>query len=103
MNRLLLKVAMMVTVGSLLYSTPAATEESRIAKKSASVRITGGPSIERVEPDFAIVTWTSQTPGGSPAHVGIVHYGTDPKNLNQTATSPIRLNPDHPHTVFRVR
>jgi len=32
-----------------------------------------------------------------------VHYGTDPKDLIQTAKSPIRLNPDHAETVFRVR
>ncbi len=35
--------------------------------------------------------------------IRIVRYGTDPKNLNQTAKSPIRLNPDHPSTLFRVR
>jgi len=32
-----------------------------------------------------------------------VRYGTDPKNLNQIAKSPIRLNQAHPSTVFRVR
>jgi hypothetical protein len=32
-----------------------------------------------------------------------VHYGTDPTKLNQTAKSPIRLNPGHPYTIFRVR
>jgi phosphodiesterase/alkaline phosphatase D-like protein len=32
-----------------------------------------------------------------------VHYGTNPKDLSQTAKSPIRLNPGHPDTVFRVR
>jgi hypothetical protein len=31
-----------------------------------------------------------------------VHYGTDPKNLNQTGKNPIRLNPYHSSTVFRV-
>jgi len=36
-------------------------------------------------------------------YYGVVHYGTDPRNLNETAKSPIRLNPDHPSTVFRVR
>ena len=36
-------------------------------------------------------------------HYGIVRYGTDPKNLSQTAKSPIRLDPDHPSTIFRVR
>ena len=32
-----------------------------------------------------------------------MHYKTDPKDLSQTAKSPIRLNPDHAETVFRVR
>ncbi len=36
-------------------------------------------------------------------HYGIVHYGTDPSGLSETAKSPIRLNPDHSSTVFRVR
>jgi phosphodiesterase/alkaline phosphatase D-like protein len=29
--------------------------------------------------------------------------GTDPKDLSKTAKNPIRLNPDHSSTVFRVR
>ena len=32
-----------------------------------------------------------------------MHYGTNPEDLSQTAKSPIRLNPGHPDTVFRVR
>jgi hypothetical protein len=36
-------------------------------------------------------------------HYGVVHYGTDPNSLIETAKSPIRLNPDHSLTVFRVR
>jgi phosphodiesterase/alkaline phosphatase D-like protein len=32
-----------------------------------------------------------------------VHYGTDPKDLSQTAKSPLRLNHSHRYTVFRVR
>ncbi|SRR6266700_5857948 len=42
-------------------------------------------------------------PGGSPVHYGVVHYGTDPHGLTETAKSPIRLNPEHASTVFRVR
>jgi hypothetical protein len=34
---------------------------------------------------------------------GIVHYGTQPGDLSQTAKSPIRLNQGHAHTTFRVR
>ncbi len=103
MNKLLLKVVMVVTVGSLLYSTPARTQVSPTTNKVARVRITQGPEIERADPDFAIIRWTSNNPGGSPEHYGIVRYGTNPTKLNQTAKSPIRLNPGLSYTVFRVR
>jgi phosphodiesterase/alkaline phosphatase D-like protein len=36
-------------------------------------------------------------------HYGIVQYGTDPKDLSQTAKNPIRLNRAHSETTFRVR
>ena len=101
MNGLLLKLAMVVTAGGLLNSVVA--QVSATTDKPARVRITQGPEIERADPDFAIIRWTSNNPGGSPEHYGIVHYGTDPKKLSQTAKSPIRLNPGHSHTVFRVR
>jgi hypothetical protein len=103
MNKLLLKLAIVVTVRSLLSSTPAATQVSPTTKKVAGVRIMQGPEIERADPDFAIIRWTSNNPGGSPEHYGIVRYGTDPKKLNQMAKSPIRLNPGHSYSVFRVR
>jgi phosphodiesterase/alkaline phosphatase D-like protein len=103
MNKLLLKLATVVTVGSLLYSTPAATQVSPTTNRAAHVRITQGPEIERADPDFAIIRWTSNNPGGSPEHYAIVRYGTNPTKLNQTAKSPIRLNPGHSYTVFRVR
>ena len=103
MNRLLLRLALVVAVGGLLRATPAATQASSTTAKAARVQITQGPEIERADPDFAIIRWTSNNPGGSPEHYGIVHYGTDPKKLTQTAKSPIRLNPGHSHAVFRVR
>jgi len=103
MNRLFPKLGITVLAGGLLYSTPAATQVSPTTKKNARVRITQGPEMERVDPDFAIIRWTSNNPGGSPEHYGVVHYGTNPKELSQTAKSPIRLNPGHSYTVFRVR
>jgi hypothetical protein len=67
------------------------------------VRITQGPKIELAKEHLTIINWTTNNPGGSPVHYGIVHYGTDPNSLIETAKSPIRLNPDHTSTVFRVR
>jgi phosphodiesterase/alkaline phosphatase D-like protein len=103
MNRLFLKLAMTVMAGGLLYSTPASAQESPTTKKAARVRITQGPELESANDQFAIIRWRSNNPGGSPEHLGVVRYGTDPKNLSQTAKSPIRLNPGHSYTVFRVR
>jgi hypothetical protein len=51
----------------------------------------------------AIIRWASNNPGGSDEHYGVVHYGTNPKELTQTAQSHIRLNRSHPYTIFRVR
>ncbi len=103
MNRLLLKLAMSMAVASLFCFTPAAAQVAPTTKKAASIKITQGPEIERADSYLTIVRWTTNNPGASPEHYGVVHYGTNPKDLGQTAKSPIRLNPDHPDTVFRVR
>jgi hypothetical protein len=103
MNRLFVKLAITVMAGGLLYSTPASTQVSPTTKKAAHVRITKGPEPELANDYLTIIRWTSNNPGGSPEHFGIVHYGTNPKDLSQTAQSPIRLNPNHPSTIFRVR
>ena len=102
MNSLFWRIAIMVIVGSLLYSAPGLSQVSPTTEKSARVRITQGTEIERND-FFVIVRWTSNNPGGPPEHYGVVHYGTNPKELSQTAKSPIRLNPGHSETVFRVR
>ena len=103
MNKLLLKLAITAAAGSLLSSNPMVAQVSPTTPKAARVQITQGPEVELSKEHLTIIRWTTNNPGGSPVHYGIVHYGTDPKNLNQTAKSPLRLNPDHPSTVFRVR
>jgi hypothetical protein len=96
-------LAMIVMFGGLLYSTPVAAQVSPTTKRAASVRIIKGPEIERADSYLTIIRWECNNPGGSPEHYGIVRYGTDPRKLDQTAKNPIRLNPSHPTTVFRVR
>jgi hypothetical protein len=103
MNKLLLKLAITAAAGSLLASHPVSAQVSPTTQKAARVRITEGPEIELAKEYLTIIRWTTNNPGGSPVHYGVVHYGTDPKNLSQIAKSPIRLDPDHPSTVFRVR
>jgi hypothetical protein len=96
---------------SLLVLRPAAAQVSPYtpkeilppAKKAARVQITEGPALELFRNNEAIIRWTSNNPGGSDEHFGLVRYGTDPKHLNLTAKSHIRLNRGHPYTIFRVR
>lgn len=103
MNALISRLAVASLLGALVAPVQGSTQESPTTPKAARVRITQGPELERVDPDFAIVRWMSNNPGGSPVHEGVVRYGTTPKTLTQMATSPIRLNPSHPQTLFRVR
>ena len=103
MNRLLLKLAIAATGSSLLSSGPAVPQILPSAKKAANVQITQGPVLELAVDDFAIIRWITTNPRGADEHFGIVHYGTNPKELSQTAKSHIRLNGGHPETIFRVR
>jgi hypothetical protein len=103
MNQLLLKLAIVSSAGSLLSSSPMVAQVSPTTPRTAHIQITQGPEIELAKEFLTIIRWTTNNPGGSPVHYGIVHYGTDPNDLSQTAKSPIRLNPDHPSAIFRVR
>jgi len=96
MNKVLLTLSIMVLSGSLL------AQESPTTPKAARVQIIQGPEIALAKDWFTVIRWTTNNPGGSPVHYGIVHYGTGPKDLSQTAKNPIRLNPYHSSTVFRV-
>ena len=103
MNRLLLILAITTTVGGLLSSNPAAAQTLPPANRAERVEIIKGPELELATDRLTIIRWTTNNPGGSDVHYGIVQYGTDPKDLSQTAKSPIRLNQGHPYTMFRVR
>ena len=103
MKKLLLKLAITAAAGCLLSSNPMVAQLSPTTPKAARVRITQGPELELAKGYLTIIRWTINNPGGSPDHFGIVHYGTDPHNLTQTAKSPIRVNPSHSSTIFRVR
>jgi phosphodiesterase/alkaline phosphatase D-like protein len=96
MNKVLVTLSIMVLSGSLL------AQESPTTPKAARVQMSQGPEIELAKEHLTIIRWTTNNPGGSPVHYGIVRYGTDPRDLSQTAKNPIRLNPNHSSTVFRV-
>jgi phosphodiesterase/alkaline phosphatase D-like protein len=101
MKRLLLTLATATTVASPL--TTAAAQVLPPVRKAERVEITKGPDLESATNYLTIIRWTTNNPGGSDVHNGIVHYGTDPRDLSQTARNPIRLNHGHQYTAFRVR
>jgi phosphodiesterase/alkaline phosphatase D-like protein len=103
MNRLLVKLAITAAAGSLLCSSPIRAQNPPPAPKAARVEITKGPALEIAHDDLAIIRWTTTNPGGDDDHYAVAHYGTDPKDLSQTAKNHIRLNQAHPETIFRVR
>ena len=112
MNRLHVRLAIAAATVSLLSSYPINAQSSRYsaeakelpsAARAPRVNINEGPELESANDNSAIIRWTSNNPGGSDEHFGVVHYGTSPTELSRTAKSHIRLNRTHSHTVFRVR
>src|SRR6266481_3021061 len=102
MNRVLLKLAIAIVIGSLLFPTPTPAQQPPF-RSAPQPKITKGPELELNRSNWAIIRWSSNNPRGTDEHWGVVHYGTDPKDLSRTAKSHIRLNPSHPDTIFRVR
>jgi len=112
MNKLHVKLATTAVAASLLFSNLIAAQVGPYSPKqlppllpTTHVRITHGPELElaNVHDNSAFIRWTTNNPGGTDEHDGIVHYGTNPKELSQTAKSPNRLNRGHPNMIFRVR
>ena len=96
MNKLFLALSIMAVSGTAL------AQESPTTPRTEHVQIIQGPEVPLVGGYLTVIRWTVNNPGGVPVHYGVVHYGTDPKDLNQMAKNPIRLNPTHSETVFRV-
>jgi phosphodiesterase/alkaline phosphatase D-like protein len=103
MNRLLLALTLTAAFVTLLAYTPGVAQIPPPAKKPQRVEITQGPALEMASDDLTIIRWKTNNPGGTDVHFGVVHYGTDPKDLSQTAKSPISINRGHAETTFRVR
>ena len=103
MKRALFELTIAIFACGVFFSGQAAAQLTVPSKRAAHIQLKEGPSLEKAWNNWAIITWTSNNPGGTDEHLGVVRYGTDPKNLNRVAKSTIRLNKSHPDTVFRVR
>jgi phosphodiesterase/alkaline phosphatase D-like protein len=78
-------------------------DDAVMAPTHNAVQRTADPELESATDNSAIIRWTTVNPGGTALHFGVVHYGTDAKNLTQVAQSPNRRNPSQPDMTFRVR
>jgi hypothetical protein len=108
-TRLFLLLAITNVTSAGLFSSPTEAQPAPHgqilppAKAATHVHIINGPSLESIKDNIAIIRWTSNNPGGSDEHFGVVHYGTDSEHLSDTAKSHVRLNQGHAETAFRVR
>jgi hypothetical protein len=103
MKRFLSIFALVVACACLTPSNISVVHVLATEPTHHAAQIKSGPELESTNESMAIIRWTTTNPGGTDLHYGIVHYGTDVKNLGQVAKSPNRRNPSHPDMIFRVR
>ena len=101
MKRLFLISAMAFAVSILIFSVQTASPQGPAGKEAARMRIIKGPALESATDNSAIISWTTNT-GSTLIEHSLVHYGTDPKNLNRTAKSLNRWNQNLPYMIHRV-
>lgn len=99
MTRLFTIFAVTAAAGSLLTSNWLAAQVSPTTARAPHVRITQGPDLESASEYLTIIRWTTNNPGGSPVHYGVVHYGVNPKDLKQISKSPSGI----PRTLGRAQ
>jgi hypothetical protein len=102
-KRFILTFALIVAIASFIRWRLAGDEVMAAVPTHNAAQPIAGPELEMATDISAIMRWTTANPGGTDLHDGIVHYGTDAKNLTQIAKSPNRRNPSHPEMIFRVR
>jgi Purple acid Phosphatase, N-terminal domain len=114
-TRMVVKLAIVAAVATLFSFNPGVaqfhnpqnqTSPSDILppqKRAEHVEITKAPELESANSWKAIVRWTTTNPRGLDEHYGVVYYGASPEDLSGIARGHIRLNRDHPETMFRVR
>jgi hypothetical protein len=99
----LLTVAITVVVNSLIASPATSAQQRSAGNGSERRQIVTGPALESATHETAIIRWTVNRGGGTAKHYGIVRYGIDPTNLDQTARSPMRWSQALPNVTYRVR
>ena len=86
-----------------LSAESGAAAEQQSDTNRPRTRIIDGPQLERTTDVWAIIRWTTTSVKGTSLRYGVVHYGTDPQHLNDTAVSPNRWNPGQSTMIYRVQ
>jgi hypothetical protein len=103
MKRFILTFALIATIAGLSWLLADDPVMAAAPAHNDAQQITADPELETATDTFAIIRWSIPNPGGTALHYGIVHFGTDAKNLTQLAKSPNRRDPSHSDMIFRVR
>jgi phosphodiesterase/alkaline phosphatase D-like protein len=98
MRKLTTMMVLAISAGVLVFP---ASAENPASPRAAHERIVSGPQIERVDPDSAIIRWTTDR-GASHIEYSVVQFGTDPSKLSETGKSPNRWNASLPNMTHRV-
>jgi hypothetical protein len=102
MKSFILTFAFVIVAGLIPWGFADDAVASAVPTHKAA-QLTAGPEQESATDTSVIIRWATINPRGTALHYGVVHYGTDAKNLAQVAQSPNRRNPLHPDMIFRVR
>jgi phosphodiesterase/alkaline phosphatase D-like protein len=102
MKSFILTFAFVITTGLMPWGFADDVVSAAAATQKAA-QFAADPELESATDTSAIIRWTTVKPGGTALHYGVVHYGTDAKNLTQVAQSPNRRQPSNPDMIFRVR
>ena len=71
MKRLILTLAMTITLTALLLASQAAAQVPPPAKRAKHVRIVQTPQVELSVGHLTIIRWTTNNPGGTDEHYGV--------------------------------
>jgi len=103
MKKLVFALSVAVVSAGPFASKQATADRQQSNITPTKVQITEGPQLERATDNWAILRWTTNNVKGTGLRYGVVHYGTDPHDLGETAKSPNRRNPGLPSMIYRVQ
>jgi hypothetical protein len=89
--------------GSLSASNRlAAGDRAPVGENASRAQLLEGPTLESSTDTSAIVRWTTKSVDGTTVRYGVVHFGVDPRDLNQMAKSQNRWNRNLSSMIYRV-